>query len=110
MTRTAEQAALACAALWVVHTVEVAAYGKRNLSGPPSEAGEPMPADATETGFMYHFACMLTERLHERAERLGLDPFEVEAGRQYVDLRTWPQIQADFAIALGAVGGRLGPR
>ena len=110
MTRTAEQAALACASLWVVHTVEISAYGQRNLTGPPTAEGEPAPADAVETALLYEFACMLTKCLHARASQLGLGSGEVDAGRAYVDCRTWPQLQADYAIALGAVGGRLGPR
>ena len=109
MTRTAEQAALACASLWIVHAVDCAAWARRNLSGPPNKdsQGEPTPADAIETGFLYTYACVLDERLRERAERLGLHPGEVEAGRIYADSRTWPQKQADYSIALGAIGGRL---
>lgn len=112
MTRTAEQAALACASLWVVHAVDCAAWGRRNLSGPPNadSSGEPTPIDAIETGFLYAYACTLTERLHERAKRLGLEPGEVSDGRTYAECRTWPQLQADYAIALGAIGGRLAPR
>lgn len=111
MTRTAEQAALAAASLWVVHAVEVAAYGRKQLSGPRTvdSEGEPTPADAVETGFLYAYACTLTERLDERAKRLGLTPLEVAAGRTYAECRTWDQLQADYAIALGAIGGRLAP-
>ncbi len=112
MSRTAEQAALACASLWIVHAVDCAAWARRNLTGKPNadSQGEPTPADALETGFLFAYASTLNERLQERAERLGLDPGEVDAGRAYADCRTWPQKQADYAIALGAIGGRLAPQ
>ena len=111
MTRTAEQAALAAASLWTVHAVDCAAWARRNLTGPPNadSHGEPTPADAIETGFLYAYACTLTERLNERAERLGLDPLEVVAGRTYTECRTWTQLRADYEIGLRAIGGRLAP-
>ena len=111
MPRTAGQAAYACAALWIVHAVDCATWARRNLSGPRTVVshGEPTPADAVETAVIYDYACALTERLHERADQLGLDPGEVEAGRVYAECRTWPQKQADYKLALCAVGGALAP-
>ncbi len=109
MTHSAEQAAVASVALWIVHTVDCAAYARRTLTGPPTSAKEPGPANAAETKMVYDYACALTERLHERAKHWGLTVSEIDAGRDFVQHMPWPLMIADYPQALSVVGGRLSP-
>jgi hypothetical protein len=108
--RTAEQAAQACVALWVVHTVEVAAYGRHHLTGPLTPDGEPSPADAVERSILHGYALAVTERLLERADALGLEPAEVQAGFDFcANSVPWGEMLAHYTNALTFIGGRLAP-
>ena len=107
MPRSAQSAALACASLWIVHTVNCAAFGRKLLSGPLTPEGEPSPADAVEGRLLFEYATNLTQLLHERARKLGLDPREVEAGREAIEAQSWAHNVADYPAALRYVGGRL---
>jgi hypothetical protein len=108
--RTVEQAAQACVAMWVVHTVEVAAYGRRHLTGPMTPDNEPSPADAVERAILHEYALETTKRLHERADALGLDPVEVNAGFEFcANSVPWAEMLDHYTNALSFIGGRLAP-
>lgn len=107
MTRTAQQAAIACASLWTAHRVECAKFARTTLTGPPTTEGEPAPADEVETKLLYEFAFSLTTELHARALRLGLEDIEVEAGRQVIEASAWHLVRNDYQAALRFIGGRL---
>ncbi len=107
---TPEQAAQACVALWVVHTVEVAAYGRRVLTGPMTPDNEPSPADDIERALLHAYALETTKRLHERAVALGLEPVEVNAGFELCAHSVpWGEMLAHYTNALSFIGGRLAP-
>ena len=104
---TPEAAALASASLWVVHTVDCANYGRQVLTGPPTPDGEPSCADDLETAILHRYATALTERLNERAERMGLHPDEVAAGLEFCVRMPWDKMQRDYLNAVNYIGGKL---
>ncbi len=108
MSRTAEEAARACVALWVVHTVQMATHGRYVCTGPLTPDKEPSPVDEVERRLMFEYASELTESLHARAERLGLAALEVQAGFDFCANRVgWGDMQAHYTNALAFIGGRL---
>ncbi len=101
----AEKAAQASVALWVVHTVEVAAYGRQVLTGPLTPDKEPSPANEVERALLHEFALETTKRLHERADALGLDPRELQAGFDLcAESVPWAEMLAHYTNARAMVG------
>lgn len=93
-------------ALFTVYHVECENYDRSVCTGPRMNDGV-MPANGHERKLIGKHAAGLAARVLERAERLGLNRKQLEAGDEAVQSMPYARVEADYERAKALIGGTL---